>query len=237
MTKKAIVIGASSGIGRALAKLLDKEGYQLGVAARREEKLQTLRRQLHEPNYSSAFDVAAPNASDKLKELIIDMGGVDIIVISAGTGALDRQLSLDNEFRAIHTNVLGFVAMANVAYHHFRQRGGGHLVGISSIAALRGGPATAYNASKAFVSNYLQGLRFLATKTEVKMDITDVQPGFVDTDMAQGDRLFWVAPVDKAAGQIMQAIRYRRRHVYVTRRWRLLAWLLKLMPENLYHRL
>jgi len=88
------------------------------------------------------------------------MGGVDLVVISAGTGHLNDGLDWDLENEAIKTNVTGFAVMANVAMKHFVKRGSGHLVGISSIAALRGGrQAPAYNASKAFESNYLEGLR------------------------------------------------------------------------------
>ena len=116
-------------------------------------------------------------------------------------------------------------------------RESGHIVGISSVAAIRGsGNEPAYNASKAFQSNYLQGLRQKFHKLKLPVAVTDVQPGFVDTAMAQGEGLFWVAPPEKAAQQIFNSIRKRRKHVYVTRRWRLIAWLLKILPDSLYDR-
>jgi len=128
--------------------------------------------------------------------------------------------------------------MVNVAAAHLETRGSGHLVGISSIAALRGiGGAPAYAASKAFVSNYLQGVGYRFTKLKLPVLVTDVQPGFVDTPMARGDRLFWVASPQKAAHQIVAAIRARKRHVYITRRWRLIAWLMQIIPDALYSRL
>jgi short-subunit dehydrogenase len=126
--------------------------------------------------------------------------------------------------------------MVNVAVAHLEARGSGHLVGISSVAAVRGiGGAPAYAASKAFVSNYLQGVRYHLKKLKLPIVVTDVQPGFVDTRMAGGR--FWMASSETAARQIAAAIRKRRQHVYVTRRWRLVAWLMKVVPDALYARL
>ena len=128
--------------------------------------------------------------------------------------------------------------MVNVAVAHLEARGAGHLVGISSLAALRGvGGAPAYAASKAFVSNYLQGVRYRFRKLKLPIVVTDVQPGFVDTAMAKADNLFWVASPQKAARQILAAIRGRKAHVYVTKRWRLIAWLMRLLPDAVYSRL
>jgi short-subunit dehydrogenase len=128
--------------------------------------------------------------------------------------------------------------MVNVAVAHLEKRGSGHLVGISSLAALRGNRvAPAYAASKAFVSNYLQGVRYRFKKFKLPIVVTDVQPGFVDTRMAKGNRLFWVASPQTAARQIAAAIRGRKQRVYITRRWRLIAWLLKVLPDAVYSKL
>lgn len=132
----------------------------------------------------------------------------------------------------------GFVAMVNVAFKYFVKRGVGHIVGISSIASLRGnGSAPAYNASKSFVSNYLEGLRQKAYKLGIPIIITDIQPGFVDTAMAQGEGLFWVASPEKAALQIYKKIVVKKKHAYISKRWRSIAWLLKIMPNWLYNKL
>ena len=133
-------------------------------------------------------------------------------------------------------NVTGFAAMATLAMEHFVRRGSGHLVGISSIAAIRGhGHAPAYGASKAFVSSYLRALRHKCAKQRLPVTVTEIQPGFVATAMAKGDGLFWVAPVDTATQQIMSAIESRKAHAFVTRRWRLIAVVLRLLPEWLYN--
>jgi short-subunit dehydrogenase len=173
-----------------------------------------------------------------LRELIDEMGDVELIAVCAGTGFVNPELTWEHERDTVAVNVLGFCAVVNVAMSHFMTRQSGHLVGISSVAALRGdGTAPAYSASKAFVSNYLEGIRQMASKRRLPIFVTDVQPGFVDTAMAKGDGLFWVATARKAAAQILDAIGHRRRHAYVTRRWRLVAWFLKVAPDWLYLRL
>jgi short-subunit dehydrogenase len=237
--KKAIVIGASSGIGRELSKILSRNQYSVGVMARRAQLLDELRNEIGNHIFVERVDVSdADFARDTLTKLIEKMGGVELVVICAGTGYLNAQLDWTLEKETIKTNVTGFVAMANVAVKHFMEKGFGHLVGISSIAALRGGrQAPAYNASKAFESNYLEGLRQNVRKSGLPITITDVKSGFVKTAMAKGDGIFWAADADKAAKQIYTAIKRRKSIAYITRRWRLVAWAIKLMPGFIYERL
>jgi short-subunit dehydrogenase len=237
--KSAIIIGASSGIGRALAVALSLDGYRVGVVARRTDLLVQLREELTGPCVIKTVDVSQPDlAMPQLRELIEELRDVELFIVSAGTGFDNAALAWEPERDTITLNVLGFAGMVDVAVAHLETRGSGHLVGISSIAALRGiGGAPAYAASKAFVSNYLQGVRYRFNKLKLPIVVTDVQPGFVDTRMAGADRKFWVASPQTAAGQIVAAIRRRKHHVYVTRRWRLIAWLLQVVPDALYSRL
>jgi short-subunit dehydrogenase len=237
--KKAIVIGASSGIGRELAKILSRNQYVVGVMARRVQLLHELRNDAEDTFFVQEIDVAdAESAMEILAKFIKQMGGADLIVISAGTGDINNSLSWSLENEAIQTNVTGFAALVNVAMHHFTQRGSGHLVGISSIAALRGGrESPAYNASKAFESNYLEGVRQKVRKSGLPITITDIKPGFVKTAMAKGDGIFWAAEPDKAAKQIYDVIKRRKSSAYITRRWVLVAWLMKLLPGFIYERL
>jgi short-subunit dehydrogenase len=239
MTKKAIVIGASSGMGRELAKILSADGYAVGVMARRIDLLNELRNDLGEGVHVKAIDVAeAVPAMASFKDFIEEMGGVDLVVISAGTGELNRNLEWRLESDIIRTNVEGFAALANVAIHHFMKKGSGHLVGISSIAALRGGRISpAYNASKAFDSNYLEGLRQKVARLKLPVTVTDIKPGFVKTAMSKGEGLFWIAPPEKAARQIFAAIKRKESVAYVTKRWRLIAWFLKIVPDRIYKKM
>jgi short-subunit dehydrogenase len=234
--KKAIIIGASSGIGRELAKVLASHDYVIGITGRRTQLLTELQAELPNKCHMRTMDVADTAKSiDTLNSLIDEMGGVDLVVISAGTGHGTPDLQWPNDKDTIDTNVSGFTAIAITAFNHFVKQGHGHLVGISSIAGIRGGRyAPAYNASKAFVCNYLEGLRHMAIKSKLPIYVTDIQPGYVDTRMAQGDKIFWRASTEKAAKQIYRAIERKKPHAYVTHRWRLIAWVLKIMPNWCY---
>ncbi len=237
--KRAIIFGASSGIGREMAKILSREGYLLGLAARREDLLKGLREELPGESHVRVCDIASDDHCEAaFNGFISDMGGCDLVVISSGTGFINEELEWQKEKETIDVNVTGFARLAVLAARYFLDRGAGHLVGISSIGALRGGrDAPAYSASKAFVSNYLEGLRCRMKRLAPGITVTDIMPGFVDTAMAKGEGLFWVAPAEVAARQICRAIGKKKEKVIITRRWRLVALALKLMPDRLYWRL
>jgi short-subunit dehydrogenase len=237
--KAAIVIGASSGIGRALAIILSKDGYRVGLVARRTDLLNDLQSALPGPCIARTTDVSHPElAMPLVQELVDEFGDVELFVIAAGTGVDNAALDWEPERETIAVNVLGFAAMVNLAVAHLEKRGAGHLVGISSLAALRGiGGAPAYAASKAFVSNYLQGIRYRLKKMNLPIVVTEVQPGFVETRLSKPEDRFWAASPETAAAHIAAAIRAKREHAYVTRRWRLIAWLLRAVPDALYVKL
>ncbi len=227
--KKAIIIGSSTGIGRALAIVLAQNGYELGLAGRNKPLMQELASELPTESYVKVIDLTqAQESRDRLVELIEEMGDVELIVVNSGVGHHDP--NWDEELEIIEVNVKGFAAMASRALDYFVERGAGHLVGITSIAAIRGLRA-AYSGSKAFDAVYLEALRLKANGRGVDVTVTDVKPGFVETPMTQGRKdMFWVASPEKAAEQIFGAIKKKKRHVYVTRRWRLMAWVMKALP-------
>lgn len=237
LARTAVIIGASSGIGEALARELNRAGWRLGLLARRRERLEALRQTLAPETVVRALDVGQGDAAAILEHVFEELGGVDLVIISAGTGhngALDWQLDVET----IDVNVRGFMAVAQVAMRHFLQRGRGHLVGISSIAALRGNPAASYAASKAFQSVYLDGLRAVARNSGHPIVVTEVQPGGVDTAMLKPDRplpaavrRLFVASPEKAARQILRAVQKRKKHAYITRRYAPVAFILKLLPR------
>lgn len=234
--KRAIVIGATSGIGRALAERLAAEGYRVGVTGRREALLEELAASRPGSFCYAAADIMDPAAAcAALERLAGELGGMDLCVVSAGTGDLNPGLDYALEEPAIRTNVVGWTAAVDWAYGRFEERGGGHLVVITSVGGLRGGGAApAYNASKAYQINYAEGLRQRVAKSGLPVTITDIRPGLVDTAMAKGEGLFWVQPVAKTVRQILPAVERRRHVAVVTRRWRIAAWLLRHLPESLY---
>ncbi len=236
---KAVVIGATSGIGQALALYLAEQGYQLGMTGRRTKLLEETLARMDGEHFFRQMDVTdQEEAIGILEELISEMNGIDLLVINSGIGFDNKRLMFPKEKLTIDTNVSGFVAMAGVGYRHFEETGKGQIVGISSVVAVRGNPAAAYCASKAFVSNYMQGMRHIISKRKLDIAVTDIRPGFVDTPMVRGQKgMFWVATPEKAASQIYSAIKKKKTVAYITRRWRLMAWLLLLLPDSLVHKL
>lgn len=229
----AVIVGASSGIGEALARRLAREGWRLGLAARRLDRLQALAAELGPQTLVAEIDLTQPEpARTELAKLIDRLGGADLVVLSSGVGHLNPALEWAPEHETIAVNALGFAAAAQVAMTGFLACGSGHLVGISSVAKERGsGQAAAYAATKAFVSVYLDGLRDLAKHSRKPIWVTEVAPGFVRTPMMQADKPFWVASADTAAEAILRAVRRRAKHAWITPRWGLIAFLLRHLPR------
>ena len=236
--KKAIIIGATSGIGKSLAELLLREGYEVGVTGRREELFQSIKTQVLSRIVFKKMDVQDLSTLESIcNELVNHLGGLDLLIISAGIGEQNKSLNFDVENSVMKTNIQGFTCIADWAVRYFKEQGYGHLVNISSIAGIRGnGIAPSYNSTKAYQINYLEGLRINVKHYGSSITITDVRPGFVDTEMAKGEGLFWVAPVQKAAKQIFEAIRQKKQVVYITKRWRLIALLLRIIPFSILKR-
>ena len=236
--KKVIIIGASSGIGKELARILAKDNYILGLAARRVDLLHQLQEELGTETHVKYIDISRPDeAMNNLSELIAEMQDTDMIIVTSGTGHINHELDWQKEKDTIDVNVSGVTSMINVALKYFIEKKVGQLVVISSIAALRGGSESpAYNASKAYISNYLEGIRCKMKKDNLNITVTDIRPGLVNTEMAKGEGLFWVQPVEKAAQQIYAKINKKKNVAYVTKRWSLVAFLMKHIPERFLYR-
>lgn len=235
---KAIVIGATSGIGRDLVKVLAQNGYTITATGRRTELLQSLQTECGTDKVRIAtMDITDLDGSrDLLLQIIRDMQGIELVVINAGVG--ETSTRWEKELHTINTNATGFAALANAAYYYFETQNGGkgHIVGISSVAGEVGsGKSPVYSATKAFISRYMQGLRFRNIQRKTNIAVTDVRPGFVDTPMTQKNKFYmpWMASSDRAVQQIYSDIKHRRSITYITRRWRLVSWLIALLPDRL----
>ena len=231
---KAIVFGATSGIGKQLASYLVADNYLVAITGRRLEALKKI--QSEAPNVYSIWqqDVQDLEKSEQIfNEIVNEFGEVDLIIHSSGIGHENPELDWSKEEDTLKTNVLGAARIYDLAFNQFRKQGYGHLVSISSIASLRGNRhAPAYFASKAFQVNYLESLYFKSKEIKGgKVHITDVRPGYVNTRMALGDDIFWMASLEKASNQIYKAIKRKKRKVYISRRWVLIAWVLKIVPS------
>lgn len=213
------------------------DGWTLGLASRNERAIEELAGELGEGTAVHVVDVRdTASVPGRLDALRASLGDVECVVISSGIGIFNNYLLWEPEGDTIATNVAGFAAVATWAGRYFLERKKGHLVGISSVASLRGSPFNpAYNASKAFVSNYMQGLRMNLGRFDVA--VTDIRPGYIDTPMTEGQKgMFWVADVETCARQIYRAMKRRRKVAYVPRRWVFVSILSKTAPEFLYKR-
>jgi short-subunit dehydrogenase len=237
--KKAIIIGATSGIGKELAKILTENGYTVGITGRRLELLYDIQKENPKSYRIKNFDITEiEKIETNLNELTNKLGGIDLLILSSGIGDINVNLDFEIDKRTIETNVLGFSCVTNWAFNYFEKQKFGHLVAISSIAGIRGNRrATSYNATKAFQINYLEGLRQKAKNLKINLFVTDIRPGFVNTQMAKGEGLFWVAPVEKASKQIYDAILKKKKIVYVTKRWSIIAFILKIIPNFIYDKM
>jgi len=235
--KKIIIIGGSSGLGRQLAKIYAEQKHMVAVTGRREELLATLKNEYPLNIITSAFDVTTADNKRQVELLIQKLGGLNLLIYNAGYGDPSLELIPETEQLTTLTNVNGFVEIVSYAFNYFVQQSHGHIALTSSISALRGNSWTpAYSASKAFMSNYAEGLFIKARKLKKNIVITDIKPGFIGTKMAKGNKQFWVAPIHKAALQIIKAIDKKKRVVYITKRWWLVAQIMKWLPFSIYKR-
>ena len=235
MGKKAIIFGATSGIGRALAKLLVDDGYQVMITGRREERLKSIKEESPDSYIIKQHDITNTAASKELfEELPNIFDQVDLIIHNSGIAQENYGLEWDKDLPTLQTNVVGATRVYQLAYNYFKAQGFGHLVSVTSIASLRGNRhVPAYHASKAFQSSYLESLWMKSKRTKkAKIDITNILPGYVDTDIIIGNT-FWMAPLDKAVNQIYNAIKSKKRRAYITRRWWFVAMWLKIVPPRI----
>lgn len=233
MHQTVLIVGGTSGLGRKLAELYAAEGATVGVVGRRQHLLEEIKQQSSIKTFQS--DISNTGCSGALYAIIREMGGVDKLIIAASVVEFNPTLDFATEEKTIATNVTGFAAVMNAGYRYFSQKGSGHLVAITSIAAARGNKtAPAYNASKAFQSSYTEGVRLKLLQENKAITVTEIVPGYMDTQMAKGDRLFWMASLSKAALQTKKAIDAKKRRAYISRRWVVVYKVYQFLPSFLY---
>ena len=234
MEKRAIVVGASSGIGREVARLLMEQGWMVGVAARRVDKLRELHAAAVEP-----IDVTQQNATAQLQALINSLGGMDLFFYASGIGKQNRELKEDIELETLQTNGLGFTRMIGEAYRFFAQQGCGHIAAITSIAGTKGlGPAPSYSATKAMQNVYLQALEQQANARGLKIHFTDIRPGFVDTALLSGDFHYpMMLKPQQVANEILYAVNHHQHIRVIDWKYRLLTALWRRIPRFLWRRI
>ncbi|MCH1919050.1 SDR family NAD(P)-dependent oxidoreductase [Shewanella sp. A3A] len=231
----AILVGASSMLSKEIAKQLSASGMKLVLLTQAPETLTDLLPSLPATTQVIPFDISDDQQLiNQLTELWQQLGNVQLVLVNTGLNSYSPELPWQLEQEIIDVNVKGFAAVCNTCFRLFREQGYGQIAAINSIAGLRGGPSVAFHASKAFAINYLEGLSMHAQRLKLPIDITDIQLGLLDKAAMQQSSL-WLSPVDEVARQIVRALLLRKRRVIVTKRWRTVAWLTKLLPEYIYN--
>lgn len=235
MGKNAVVFGATSGIGLELSRLLVKEGYKVLMTGRRMDRLESVQAEHSDHIVVRQHDITQHEESSRLfNELPEIFEKVDLIVHNAGVAEPNFDLEWEKDLPTLETNVMGATRIYQLSYNYFKEQGFGHLVSITSMASLTGNRhVPAYHASKAFQASYMESLWMKSKRTKkAKIYVTNILPGYVDTDIIIGDT-FWMAPLDKAVNQIYQAILKKKRKAYITKRWKWVAILIKIVPPQI----
>ena len=258
MKKRAIVMGATSGIGQEVARLLAANGYEVGIAGRREERLVQMAQATPGIVTHRQIDVTKKDAPTELYKLIEELGGMDLYFHSSGIGWENVALDADKELKTVETNGVGFVRMVSAAYNWFaeqradeaKQRAEGdeqragdkerkaRIACITSIARTRGlGAAPAYSATKRMQAHYLECLSQQARMRHLNIGITDIRPGFVATDLIAGSHFPLQLKTEDVARTIVRAIERGSEVVTIDWRYRLLVAAWQLIPRWLWVRL
>ena len=267
MAKKAIVMGATSGIGMEVASLLAQRGWQVGIAGRRIERLEEVKRNtnllISESSKASKgeiacyqqIDVTSPEAPSLLLKLIEKLGGMDLYFHSSGIGWQNNSLDIEKEMKTVETNGLGFVRMVDTAFNWFAQQNQGQepsqgqrhkdkscdtyrIACITSIAGTKGlGAAPAYSATKRFQNHYLECLTQQAHMRHLPIAITDIRPGFVKTDLIAGSNYPLQLTPQEVAQQIVNAIERGKSVKTIDWKYSILVSLWRMIPRWIWTRL
>ncbi|VAW31118.1 3-oxoacyl-[acyl-carrier protein] reductase paralog [hydrothermal vent metagenome] len=243
--QRAIVIGASSGIGAALVRELAHSGYSVAAVARREAKLQELSDSVNTAVVGGSVATYSHNVTNfdeiptLFQTIVQQLGGLDLIIYNAGVQppVTVDEYNFDKDRQMIEVNLLGAIAWLNQAALRFERAGQGKIVGIGSIAGDRGRIGSpVYNTSKAGLATYLEALRNRLTRHGVS--VTTVKPGYVQTALLENvSKPFWVISSQEAAVQIHKAIQRRKQTIYVPARWGLVGLIIKHIPSFIFRRL
>jgi short-subunit dehydrogenase len=242
---RAVVVGASSGIGEAIARKLGKEGYQLALLARRKDLLDEICADLN----NAAGEIRATAYQHDVRDyesipalfrqILQEMQTIDVFVYNSGVMYTigPDEYTYEKDLPTLEVNLLGGIAWLAQAATLFDRMGKGHLVGISSVAGDRGRVANPpYHAAKAGMSTYLESLRNRLSKKGVH--VLTVKPGYVKTDLLPDvDTPFPAATPEKTAEAIYSAIRWGKQVLYTPWWWRYILLIVTHIPSFIFKRM
>ena len=238
--KRAVIMGATSGMGREVARILAEKGWTLGIAARREEKLQSLQALFPQNIEYQVIDIEQENAPELLLSLVKKIGGMDLYFHGSGVGWHNEELDPSVELKTCAVNTVGFTRMVTAAWNYFKEKGGGHIAVISSIAGTKGlGPAPSYSATKSFDNTYIQALAQLSRSSKIGIRFTDIRPGFVDTPLLDTTKHHYpmLMKPEKVARKIVRALERKKRVAIIDWRYRILVFFWRLIPNFIWERI
>lgn len=258
MEKRAIVMGATSGIGMEVAKLLAAKGWLVGIAGRRVDRLEAVMKEENIVCYKQ-IDVTSPDAPALLRELITELGGMDLYFHSSGIGWQNNLLDIEKELQTMETNGLGFVRMVDTAFNYFADSSASmksekesllkeskkepskkkyHIACITSIAGTKGlGAAPSYSATKRFQNHYLECLSQQANMRHLPIAFTDIRPGFVKTDLIAGSHYPLQLHPQDVACDIVKAIEAGKEVKVIDWRYAILVFFWRLIPRWIWTRM
>ena len=233
-------MGASSGIGMAVAEALASRGVKVGLAARHTTALRALKEKYSDNVEYESIDITHNDAPRKLNELIDRVGGMDIYFHVAGIGYSNQSLDPHCEAEIIATNAAGFARMLSAAYGYFRDNDRkGQIVAVTSVAGTNGiGEMAAYSASKKCAQTYMVALEQLANSKKVDITFTDIRPGWIRTPLLDSDKEYPMEmTLEYVVPQIIRAIVKHPRVAYIDARWGALCSAWKMIPDRVWSRL
>ncbi|MDE7393708.1 MAG: SDR family NAD(P)-dependent oxidoreductase [Muribaculaceae bacterium] len=238
-SKRILIIGATSGLGREIAAIYARRGCCVMACGRKVEALNELKSEFPDPVATSMLDVNADDCAERLNLLLTDFAP-DTLINCAGIGWANPELDIEIDRSTVMTNCLGFTTVADTAFNYFASRGiDARLAAISSVASTKPLPiGLSYSASKRYQAAYLEGLNLLRRIKHLPLTITDVRPGYVATPLLDPTRRYpMLMQPERAARLIVKAIDRRRRVAVIDTRWLLLVGLWRLIPSWLWVRL
>lgn len=240
-TRYAIIMGATSGIGLEVARVLASKGWGVGIAGRRQERLDEIQRDTPGIVATECIDVTRDDAPERLLSLIEKTGGLDLYLHSSGIGYQNTELDMERELATIETNAVGMTRMVGAAFHHLEQHTErkAQIAVISSIARTKGlGAAPAYSSTKRYTSHYIECLTQLCRIRHIShISLHDIRPGFVRTPLIEGANYPLQLDATKVARQIVRGLERGRTVITIDWRYRLLVGLWSLIPRWLWVRI
>ncbi len=231
-------MGATSGIGREVARIYIRKGWRIGAAGRNTAALRALQAEAPRQVEIEEIDITCDEAPARLQRLVGRLGGMDIYFHASGIGNQNPALDPAIELATLRTNGEGFVRMVTAAFEWFRERGGGHIAAITSIAGVKGlGAAPAYSATKRMQNTYIDALAQLARMEHLAIRFTDIRPGFVATPLLAGGHYPMLMDPVRVARRIVRSVDHKRRRIIIDRRYALLVLFWRLLPAWLWERL